>query len=171
MKMKNRQQQRLIMGVISGILMSSAQIACAQNWPQSEDTYRSTQQSPQWIEQKAEPSTPQAMGSVPTQPQHTAPQFYGQPLPYGYGQPMNGYPSYPAPAYGGYGYPGYPVYNGYGSPQGWNNGFRPPFFGNNGFGPWNGSNFPQMPSMGDMPSFDMPSPSFTFPTMNMPFWN
>ncbi|BBP44620.1 hypothetical protein THMIRHAT_23660 [Thiosulfativibrio zosterae] len=169
MKMKNKPTQKLIHAcLVGGLLMGMSQ-ANAQNWPQSEDTYRSTQQSPQWIEQKAAPSVQQ--NTAPMTQQAPAPQFYGQPMPYGYGAPMNGYPGYPAPAYGGYGYPGYPVNNGYGSPQGWNNGPRPPFFGNNGFGPWNGSNFPQMPDMGNMPNMEMPSPSFTFPTMNMPFWN
>lgn len=183
---------------ISAAMMSFALMSApaqAQSWPQSEEAYLTSQQSPQWIENK-----PPAATQAPQQRPYTAPQ--------GYQQPNQGMPYYPAPR-NGYGYapqnapqawqsmpprqpysqfrPGYapqPFYNSWN-----NNGGNMPFMGNNqNFNPWNGGGFPNMNNMNmpnmnmpdmnlndmmpNMPEMgEMPSPSFSFPTMTMPFWN
>lgn len=183
---------------ISATLLSCSILslqAQAQTWPQSEEAYLTSQQSPQWIENKA-PSATQAPQNRPSQaPQH-------------YQQPNQNRPYYPAPM-NGYGYspqnvpqawqsmpprqPYSQIQPGY-APQApynpWNNhGGSMPFMGNNqNFNPWNGGGFPNMNNMNmpnmNMPNMnlndmmpsmpemgEMPSPSFSFPTMNMPFWN
>lgn len=150
--------------LLAGLLLTAmATNANAQVWPQSEDAYMSSQQSPQWIENKGPAMAPQARQAMPANPQ-----YLGQPNQY-YNRPMNAYPSYPSPY--AYGPPGYPYAYGYVPPRRWNrNTNKMPFFGNKGGNPWDSSNWP-MPNMGNMPNFDMPSPSFTFPTMDMPSWN
>jgi len=161
--------------------MGLAVTAQAQQWPQGEQAYMPSTQSPQWVD----------LNHAPQAPQMQLNRMPAQPMPYQ--QPNM---PYPAPNYG------------YAPPYGYQNFYAPraPYRGNTGWGSWpnfNSNNWmpgmnmgnwsmpnmdmgnwstPDMPNFGNMPgmpnmdnfsmpspSFEMPSPSFTTPSMPMPF--
>lgn len=165
---------------VSGCLLTLglATSVQAQVWPQAENAYQTTQQSPQWIEN-------QTQAHAPTYPV------------YGYQPPVNNAPlgmmpnaGY-APYYGAPQYPQYSYMPNYYGQNNWNSmpmngpanmpwGNQNPWNSNNGNTPWNAwrngdfnmGNW-SMPNMNmpSMPNMQMPSPTFTIPNMPMPFWN
>ena len=161
----------------------------AQQWPQGEQAYMPSTQSPQWVDSKRNDMVNKNRGNpnmVPPRamPYQQPPMHYPAPQ-YGYAPPPNMAPY--APAYG------QPRFN-----QGYPPQFQqqPPYRGNTGWGSWpnnsNNNNFmpgmpnmgnwsmpnmnmgnwstPDMPEMGNMPgmpnmdNFEMPSPSFDMPS-------
>jgi len=184
---------KLMMGLT---LMGCLTAASAQNWPQSEQAYHSTAQSPQWIERAPAPAPmmprgyAQGMQQAPYQGYSNG---YGNGYGYGYAPNYN-FPN-PMPYY----MPQMnmtqpPVmrqapFNAYnnGNYAGPMNNFTRPmnqfFNGQNGFYPqnnWGNNGWPtmdnwSMPNMNNMnmpsmPDFDMPTMNFDMPNMNnMPF--
>ncbi|GAB6068909.1 hypothetical protein JCM30760_00060 [Thiomicrorhabdus hydrogeniphila] len=154
-------------------LMTLSLSVQAQNWPQPESAYLPSTQSPQWVEnnmqQQPMPYTAPQYGYAPYNQQNYQPN-YNQ----GYGQRY-----YPQPYYGNQNTP-YATNGNWGSWPNRNN-MMPsmPNMGNWSTPNMNMGNWsmPEMPNMNNMPgmpnmnNFSMPSPSFTTPTMNMPFFN
>lgn len=154
------------------VLAAASQEATAQQWPQSEQSYRQAAPSPNWANNSQ--GTPPINAPYGNYRNNAGQGYYGNNNP-NFNMP-NPYPYYIPQV--NVRQPGFMQQNGYnngyfpGGNNGWgNNGFpnqnfnmpnfnnnNMPFMGNNGNNPW--SNMP-----------DMPNPDFEFPTMNFPSWN
>jgi len=191
--MINNQKQGLIVSVLL-ISTGLASTANAQQWPQNEQAYIPSTQSPQWVDsnrmQRPQTAPNGAMTNPPQAPyqgnmpyQQRYPQQYQQRY---YPPQQQGYMPYPQaqgfyppsrPSRGSTGWGSWPNMNSNSWMPGFNMGnWSMPDMDMGNWSTPNMDNFNNMPGMPNMdnfsmpsPSFDMPSPSFTTPPMRMPF--
>lgn len=161
------------------VMAVSSSVAQAQQWPQSEQAYMPSTQSPQWVDanRTQQPPMPQNNMAPPPMPYPQQQMPYPQPPAYGYQQPQQSYYPPKAPYRGNTGWGSWPNFNSNSWMPGMNMGnWNMP---NMDMGNWatpdmpEFNNMPGMPNMDNFsmpsPNFEMPSPSFTTPSMNMPF--
>lgn len=150
--------------LLAGITLSGQ--VYAQQWPQGEQAYMPSTQSPQWVDSQPNNMPPQNMPNrnmmaPQAMPYQQAPMPYPAPN-YGYAPPQNMQqyqPNFAQPRFAPPRQPFMPPQYGQMMPQ------QPPFQGNTGWGSWPNNNtngfMPGMPNMGN----------WNMPNMNMGNWS